>query len=50
MGRAAFEDLGGAHACTVVITVLEEDPHRRSLSRPGHAAFEDLGGATANTA
>jgi hypothetical protein len=38
--------LGGAHVRAIVIAVLEEDPHRLSLSHPGHTALEeDPGGA-----
>jgi hypothetical protein len=28
-GHTALEDLGGAHACTIVAAVLEEDPRHR---------------------
>jgi hypothetical protein len=39
---------GGARARTIIIAVLEEDPHRYSLSCLGHVALEDLGGAVSH--
>jgi hypothetical protein len=36
--------LGEARACAIVIAILEEDPHRRSLSHPGRTFLEGLGG------
>jgi hypothetical protein len=37
-GRTTLEeDLGGARACVIVIAVLEDNPHRCSLSRSGCA-------------
>jgi hypothetical protein len=39
---------GGARARTIIIAVLEEDPHRYFLSCLGHVALEDLGGAVSH--